>query len=446
MFTRTLLAGTDRFVHALVRLDIPPGTAATALPPGVPGAPGGLESLAARPNWTLAKRVIKLVDGRTQVLLQVLAPAAAAAEVVACLLALDGRPWRSPANDDEFDDWLSAAPANRALVLPAHYSAGELWLACPFRAADLWPRLLAAGSRAGQAVGYQTNLYACRPALPVLRELTLNHDRLHRRPGVPARLQALQTLLVARARRSRWLMEEVLMLDSLTLAAGLQQDVDALFRGAYDDIGAGPQLSFSDNCLVDNLALTCDYDEAWAAEPSILAAQATDLEMAVASLDLQADLNALAPPIGGAPSGQDAAAESAPYVFISYAHADTADMRRVRSWLQQAGVPTWVDEHLQGGEEWDAVLEDRIRHCALLLVLMSPAAAQSRFVRRELRFADAMGRRLLCFRLREATLMEGMAMLLLPLQWIDDGQATAEQQLVQATRRWLDEHNAVQAG
>jgi len=209
MFTRTLLAGADRFVHALVRQDVAPGTTTTAVPPG---APGGLESLAARPYWTLAKRVIRLADGRAQVLCQVLAPAAAAAEVVDCLLSLGGGPWRSPASDDEFDHWLSAAPTSRALVLPAHYSAGELWFACPFRAADLWPRMLAAGARAGQAVGYQTNLYACRPALPVLRELARNHDRLQRRPGVPARLQALQTLLEARARRSRWLVEEVLML------------------------------------------------------------------------------------------------------------------------------------------------------------------------------------------------------------------------------------------
>jgi len=437
MFTRTLLAGADRFVHALVRLDIAPGA---------PSAMSSLDALAARPDWTLAKRVIRQADGRALVLCQVLAPAAAAAEVVACLLALDGGPWRAPTSDDEFDDWLIAAPASRALVVPAHYSAGDLWFACPLRAADLWPRLLAAGARAGQAVGYQTNLYACRPTLPVLRELALNHDRLHRRLGVPPRLQALQTLLVARARRSRWLMEEVLMLDSRALAAGLQRDVDVLFRGAYDDIGDGPQLRFSDSGLADNLALACDYDETWAAEPSILAAQATDLETAVASLDLQADLNALPLTIEGTPSGQDAVAASEPYVFISYAHVDTADMRRVRGWLHQAGVTTWVDEHLQGGEEWDATLEDRIRRCALLLVLMSPAAAQSRFVRRELRFADAMGRRLLCFRLREATLVEGMAMLLLPLQWIDDGQAAAEQQLVQAIRRWLDEHKAGQAG
>ncbi len=441
MFTRTLQAGEDRFVHALVRLDAEPGSAAVA---GAAGARGYWDALAARPGWTLAKRVVRQAEGEAQVICQVLSPAADAAAVMGCLKGLLTAGWRAPASAEDFDHWLAVAPCHRALVLPARYGVGDQWLACPFRAADLWPRLALAGARVRQAVGYQTNLYACRPGLPVLRALALNQDWLQRRPGVSPALLALQVSLTARARRSRWLMEEVVMLQTTDLDEAVQQDVNALFRGAYEDIGAGPQLDFHDGALADNLSLACDYDPAWAADPSILAAQAVDLEAAVSSLDLQPDLNVL-PLAAATTSPTSAAALAPPYVFISYAHVDAAEMRRVRAGLQEAGVDTWVDEHLQAGEEWDSVLEDRIRHCALFLVLMSPAAAQSRFVRRELRFSDATGRRLLCLRLRPAELVDGMAMLLLPLQWIDDG-PTAAQQLLAATRRWLDEHRAATAG
>lgn len=436
MVLRSLSSGDERFVHALARLEIAAGRGALA--PG-PETTAGWAASFATPGWTVAKRLWLRADGVCEVLCQVLAPAADQASVRACLESLGHGPWRQPASDEEFERWLTAVGPWQALVRPARYRAGERWLACPFRTADLWPRLAAAAQHSRQAVGYQTNLYACQPGVPVLREVALNHVRLQAQAGVPSRLLELQDRLQARSRRSRWLAEEILMLGTPTLAAAVQRDVDRLFRCAYEDMGDGPQLDFAEGGLQDNLALACDYDQHWAQDPGTLAAQAMDLEAAVANLDLHADLDAL-PTLPAAQPGHgpaSAGAASAPYVFISYAHLDVVDMRRVRNWLEQAGIPTWVDEHLQGGEEWDAVLEDRIRHCAVLLVLMSPAAAQSRFVRRELRFADACGRQLLCFWLREATLVDGMAMLLQPLQWIEAQAEGAAEHLVRAAQRWL---------
>ncbi len=428
MFVRSVSAGGARYLHAVAQRRLAAGGAA---------ATDGVRDLAAQAEWTLAKRVVCRTDGRADVLYQARAPADDATRLAAVFAQLGDEGFRLPRDDGEFEAWLVDAPAARAGLDPQPFCAGDLRFACPLRATHLWPRLLAAGVRGRCGVGYQTNLYTHRPSTAVLRAWALNLDRVHLRPGVPPQLADVQSRLGEVARRGRWLAEEIVMVDATAIADGVQDDVDRLFRGRYDDIGGGPRLAFADRACSEPLSLACDHDDGWAADPVEVAARAVDRDAAIECLDFQPDADAWrsARPALAMPPRVEA--DAAPYVFISYARVDTAAMRRVRDGLIAAGVPVWVDEQLQGGEEWDAVLESRIRGCALLLVLMSPAAAASKFVRRELRYADATGRRLLCYRLGDAELTDGMAMLLLPLQWIDDTQDGARQQLVAAVRRWL---------
>ncbi|MBX6748753.1 MAG: toll/interleukin-1 receptor domain-containing protein [Micromonosporaceae bacterium] len=80
------------------------------------------------------------------------------------------------------------------------------------------------------------------------------------------------------------------------------------------------------------------------------------------------------------------------YVFISYARADAAYVKALVAALDAAGVPWWYDERLEGGDPFGRVLADRIDRCAAFVLVMSPDAAASAYVAKEVRRAQR-GRR-----------------------------------------------------
>lgn len=340
---------------------------------------------------------------------------------------------RVPTSPADFDPMLASSPSLQALVDSPRYRSGDTWIACPFRAAAAWAHMAATGAQIAEgddaAHGYQVNLYGFRPAPAQLREILLNRDRQDRLPALPARVLRQQHALVERARYGRWLSEEFLLAGSEAAAAALRNSAVALFRKCYPGFDAGPEVSFSQDRCTDNLTLACSFDDACAADASYVAAHAVDHETCLELLALDDDLPSLRP-IRPAVTGRR-------YAFISYAHVDTARMLAVRGILDGSGIETWHDTSIDGGEDWNAVLEGQIRNCSLFVLVLSPAAAASRIVRRELRFADALEKPLLCIRLCETSLTDGLAMLLLPLQWIDADRPDSAERISTAARKLL---------
>ena len=80
------------------------------------------------------------------------------------------------------------------------------------------------------------------------------------------------------------------------------------------------------------------------------------------------------------------------YIFISYARANGAYVQRMASYLARFGVTVWMDDEIPTGERWEQVLEERVSKCAALLLVMSPAAAESFWVSRELDLARSLGK------------------------------------------------------
>lgn len=72
-----------------------------------------------------------------------------------------------------------------------------------------------------------------------------------------------------------------------------------------------------------------------------------------------------------------------PDIFISYSRPDEAVARSYADRLRDAGLDVWWDNHLRSGEEWDRVIEDALRSAHAVIVLWSPAAVDSRWVRAE---------------------------------------------------------------
>ena len=86
----------------------------------------------------------------------------------------------------------------------------------------------------------------------------------------------------------------------------------------------------------------------------------------------------------------------ASYFFMSYSREDADLQKRVINGLRERGVNAWVDiENLiPGSPAWEREIERAIRGAAGLIVLLSPAANNSEWVRREISFADQNEKRI----------------------------------------------------
>lgn len=83
------------------------------------------------------------------------------------------------------------------------------------------------------------------------------------------------------------------------------------------------------------------------------------------------------------------------HVFLSYSRKDTEFMERVRDDLLSEGVDTWTDEDLKPGtSEWEDAIEREIEQAVGLVVILSPDAKASRWVGREIGYAEDFGKRI----------------------------------------------------
>ncbi len=134
----------------------------------------------------------------------------------------------------------------------------------------------------------------------------------------------------------------------------------------------------------------------------------------------------------------DAAADStgsAPYLFLSYAHADEEATQEVIALLDRAGIRVWYDTGLVGGSHWDSQLEDRILKAAGVVCLVTDRYVASRICQRELKFADVLGKPLLVLTDPDVRLGEGLHMILASLQYIDRTAPDLDLRLAAAVER-----------
>jgi len=83
-------------------------------------------------------------------------------------------------------------------------------------------------------------------------------------------------------------------------------------------------------------------------------------------------------------------------LFISYARKDVEFAQKLNADLQRHEVTTWIDElGIRGGEDWPNRIATAIEGCQAMLVILSPDSVASRWVQRELAFADQKGKRVL---------------------------------------------------
>src|SRR5579871_6273904 len=80
-------------------------------------------------------------------------------------------------------------------------------------------------------------------------------------------------------------------------------------------------------------------------------------------------------------------------IFISYSRTNSAFVDRLEADLQARSFHVWVDRRkLEAGQNWMDELQKAIDRCHILLIALSPEAAESKYVRMEYRYAQSQNK------------------------------------------------------
>ncbi len=107
-----------------------------------------------------------------------------------------------------------------------------------------------------------------------------------------------------------------------------------------------------------------------------------------------------------------------PYIFVSYAHADKAVVYPEIRLLHERGCRIWFDEGITPGEKWTREIARAIERCRFFMLFMTPRAAGSEWVYREIEFAVAERRPFLAIYLEQTALSAELRWLIGPVQAI----------------------------
>jgi len=78
---------------------------------------------------------------------------------------------------------------------------------------------------------------------------------------------------------------------------------------------------------------------------------------------------------------------SEPYVFISYAHKDSAIVYNILRRLDERGVRIWYDDGIAPGSEWPDYIADHLLRASAVIAFITDNSVQSANCRREITFA-----------------------------------------------------------
>jgi TIR domain-containing protein len=83
-------------------------------------------------------------------------------------------------------------------------------------------------------------------------------------------------------------------------------------------------------------------------------------------------------------------------VFFSYSRADAEFALQLATDLRSAGVNLWIDQlDIPAGAQWDNAVEEALKQCPCLLVILSPMSTASQNVMDEVSFAIERNKRIL---------------------------------------------------
>ena len=345
-----------------------------------------------------------------------------------------------PTSASEFEAWAGDFPKLKGRVVPPPFRTPQgRWLSCDFRVAPHLEILVREAQLLGFAFSYQIHFRPFSPDPELLRRVQHNLLELRDAKGIPAEIVADQKRQVNNFQLATLLVEEIIATNQTESAKWLADALDRAFRA--DPLRArlgSPELSFSEDHL--------NFDPVLMMHTSLLYGDWTedDLHCSQAAQEsFRSNILCYRPAVDQTrrrrlpDSGTGVAQSHEPplpfppdltlptpfegrgHIFISYRRSDLPRIAPILERLMAEGLPIWYDRGIFAGDEWDVVLERKIEEASLMLAFLSQAAVDSKYCRREIKFADAINKPLLVVVLEVAPLSHGLKFLLQQLQQIN---------------------------
>jgi len=330
--------------------------------------------------------------------------------------------------------------------------AGDAWLTPPWRMREQLDELARRALLAGRALTYVAHFATVDLDLETLRAARKNLLRLQRVPGVPAGLLADQRARVDHFARSRLTVDEYLAIDDV--AGGwewLTEVVRGLWRQTASDLrwSVPPEIRVTspdeEQALASGMPVELLFGPKADSTPARRIGRCAEPEALAVLLGWASpDPKPANPATPRAPSAPRSSLHPSvakpytggePYAFVSYSRRDADQIAPILDRLASHGIHVWYDSGIPGGVEWDAYIEDRLEHCSVLLLFMSRAAVTSRYISREVKYADARGKTLFPVLLEQAEPPQGLRWILSPIQMLDAGRPDLVSQLEHAICR-----------
>lgn|GEM_PF-4129618 len=359
-----------------------------------------------------------------------------------------------PLTRARYDELTAAVPRLRCRVAALGFGAGDIWFACNFRVAPHLDALLTEADLLGHQLCYQAHLWPFACDVACVRAARKNALRVRGLPGVPEAVVRMQQQLADELTTATALAEEFLAVETPAAAEWLAAALRRLFQRQFVQLKFDPpDFDFAADAYEDLLTVALHSGMFLAPGVDELCASALDDRASVEllgwrpSADLARRFAArVAPPRAETeetplPPGPWPAPYEGdePFIFVSYKRQDIARIAPVMESLTAAGCNVWYDRGIPGGVEWDAMIEEKLTRCQLVLLFVSQLAVESKYVRREVKFADSLNKPILSVKLEEPRLTHGMNMLLTHYQMLDRAVADFHEQLQKAIRLLTNE-------
>jgi hypothetical protein len=349
----------------------------------------------------------------------------------------------------ERDSWLDVPGQSRFCTAGDSYSVRGVPVACDFRVAPLLNDLLVDACLAGYALTYQVHIRSAQVDSEEARAARRSVLALRDIPGVRDSMMNWQEEMARRLPHARAICEEYLATDSAEAAAWLESWLADRFNATYGRFGFAAAARLREGAYEDALTGAVHSYDLGPWSPAELSGGALSwderdrllewcpsaaLEDLLEPGDASSD-PAEPPPAGSGPityNGEDS------FAFASYKRQDLPLAAPVMRKVRECGVPVWYDAHIPGGAEWDEVIEDRLARSRFVIAFLSAAAVESKYVRREVKFADALNRPLLTVVMEDVTLRYGLKMMMTQYQMLDMRARDFGVRLEQAVRRMFE--------
>jgi TIR domain len=342
-------------------------------------------------------------------------------------LQIDNSVWLGDSRS-EHDRHVEAFPSCHCQLAVPHYSAGDAWLACDFSLRGRMSALLTEAALRGYEFSYHVNFEPLAYSPNNIREASRNLLRLRGNQGVPASLADQQQTLVERLKTAGYLAEEFVGAVDSDSIDWLRTVLRGHFNHDYASLRMeAPEFTFEragfegsliamrhrsafEALTLSEIVSSCvngeEVEDALSWAPPREFSQPTPPPESVSAV----------PEVANLPTPYDGLDD---YVFVSYKREDLPRIAPILREVVSVGQKIWFDKGIPGGAEWDTIIEERLAHCKAVMLFISQAAIRSRYVRREVKFADTLNKPVLSLRLENAVLSNGMAMLLNQYQMMD---------------------------